>query len=751
MNTSSFRKNKKGAAMIYAIMVLLLLSTVIVALTALASASYTDAVLSVSDDQSYYYAKSIGLAVKEQFKDGYSIAKIIDALNKEEATHDQKWANGEYYDPVVKGTFNITGEDGHLVNGTVQCRYARTADDSANRNVIEVTAACVVNNSPSVVTSVYSCEKDTGEEADHLAETLTDYDVVLTTGANQNFDFTQASDSSNSSSVNVYVYTDEDASTSEKTFPLYYNMYGKLTTTGKVLISSMTSKSNSNPAYHIISGNLTSYGDMTLKYTGVQGAYGLHADGNVLLKARSFVTKDIYAHGNVTIEDPGVELHNGYFWADAAGGRFIAADTAYHSANNIAATGNVTLGKRAYVTGSVYSQGDVSVTGKGATPGQSGYTDHFGNTCVRGSIYAQGKVTISNGAVVVGDVIATKGVIIEKGAVVMGNVTSVNEGVSVLGSAVGGEVHAKTYLWVQNYQTAQGSIPQADYSSYARYLREFDASGTGVVFYGGIGLLQPAGKTYKHTCKYFGTDDGDYVTIVRGDLHVSGAIESDYTPFLSVWCTDSVYLEGSRARFTDVKTRICDGISPNNAYHMSGVSIHPGIYVYTYIHELNQTRDFCETSGDNPYLDMHGARIDVLNIGSSYVNDLYDGYLFKGWVGNVNARCLSLADMHLDGYVYAAQYCYTWGTASAWAASNANYGAYYFANGLTQSTGTIEVACRDGMYYNGRFNNETHLGYWLGKRCLIYGLVNVGYEQYEDSYVILGDESDRGSSYLIGG
>lgn len=102
MRAFAWSKNKKGAALIYAVMVLLFLSTLIIAITAISSASYADAVLSVSDDQSYYYAKSIGLAIKEQFKDGYNLDKIITTLDK---------------DGMVSGTFNVSSDDGDMVNG----------------------------------------------------------------------------------------------------------------------------------------------------------------------------------------------------------------------------------------------------------------------------------------------------------------------------------------------------------------------------------------------------------------------------------------------------------------------------------------------------------------------------------------------------------------------------------------------------------------------------------------------------------
>ena len=209
MSLIAWSKNKKGAAMTYAIMVLLLLATILVALTALASASYSNAVLAASDDQSYYYAKSIGLAVKEQFKDGYSISRIITRLDELEEQHKKDPTT--YPDPKITGTFSVADEVGEKVNGSVQIRYARDDDGEANIMTMEVRTACVVNNSLAIVTSIYSCQSDSEDEVSHLEGALSTYDVVLTNTSDLSFDFMQASGSSYdiSNPLSVYVYAGE--------------------------------------------------------------------------------------------------------------------------------------------------------------------------------------------------------------------------------------------------------------------------------------------------------------------------------------------------------------------------------------------------------------------------------------------------------------------------------------------------------------------------------------------------------------
>ena len=146
----------------------------------------------------------------------------------------------------------------------MQIRYARDESDNVLNTTIEVRAACIVNNSPAVVTSIYSCEDDTGDETAHLEKAFTDYDVILTppppgtTNQENDFNFTQAADveHQNGSSVNVYVYVGEDSNTNNN-FYLYYDMAGKLTTTGSTKLVSRTVGTTNN-GYHAITGNLTS-------------------------------------------------------------------------------------------------------------------------------------------------------------------------------------------------------------------------------------------------------------------------------------------------------------------------------------------------------------------------------------------------------------------------------------------------------------------------------------------------------------
>ncbi len=736
-------KNKKGAALVYAIMVLLLLATVIVALTALSTASYTDAVLAVSDDQSYYYAKSIGLAVKEQFKDGYNIARILASLDEQEAMRANN--KDDCPDPKVTGTFNIANKNGGLVEGTVQIRYARDEDDNVNTHIIEVRSACVVNNSVAAVTSIFSCEDETGDELNYLKEALTDYDVILTDTNNLSFDFAQSSDSS-SSKLSVYVYAGEDDNVTNPVFNLGVDLAGKLTTTGKTTISATS--------YRKITGNLTGYGDLTLNNVGVDGGNGVHCDGDVTLTNLGFVKNNIYARGKVTIGAVPTELNWSYVssYADSSGGGYTYVAhpdgwSAYHSAKNIYAQGNVSVGARAWVTGSIYSHGNVTVTGKGAVASGAynlGY--HAGNTLVEGSIYSEGDVIIANGAIVKGSVYANGNVYIKQGATVVGNVQSVSGNVYVWGSIVGAQVNCpKGTLQLNNVGDDQ----------FCAYLIESERDPKGRIIFGGIGVFQPNDTIYKHTCNTLSTADCEFMSQIRGNLYVENPTSSDYTPLLSIWAHGAIYLNNSTARFVN-------SADPHGyrTYHGENSAGNP----YTYIAELNQKLDFYGTA-DKPYVKMWGAHIVTLNIGSKKTS-LLDGYLFDGWVGNVNARCLYLADMQLDGYVFASQYLQVWGTGSAYTTANYNRvvngesKAYTYArdgvagNGITYAPNyiTFEVACLVPSY-SGKLH-EDRIGCDLLQRTELYCLVNVGSEETDEtdnSRVTVGSEDAPGTTRFYGG
>ena len=739
--TLAWSKNKKGAALVYAIMVLLLLATVIVALTALSTASYTDAVLSASDDQSYYYAKSIGLAVKEQFKDGYNIARILASLDEQEE-------DASIEDPKVTGTFTIANKDGDLVTGSLQIRYARDEYDNVNTNVIEVRSACVVNNAVAAVTSVFSCEDDSEDEVDHLEDALTDYDVILTDVDNPNFDFSQASESSGKSNLSVYVYAGEDDNATVPPFTLHVDLSGKLTTTGKVAIYSKAKGSNVD-AYHKITGNLTCYGDIGLVYTGVNGSNGIHCDGNVILGVNSYVKNNIYARGAVAIADQPGQLNLSYVSSNAdgtGGGLTKQGENAdgLHSAKNIYAQGGVSIGKMAWVTGSIYTHGDVVVTGKGASAGNpyglDPLSDHMGNTLVEGSIYSEGNVTIQSGAIVGGNIYANGNVIIAYGATVVGNVQSLNGNVYVYSSVVGGQVNCpKGVLELNNYGQ--------DY--YCSYLMEYDWDPAGRVVFGGIGIYQ-YGKIYKHTCYTLKTTDCSCMSIINGNIYVEKPTYTNGgTPLLSVWARDGVFLKDSFAYFAQE-----NGL---RAYIGKNEAGNP----YTYVAELNQNKDLYDPA--QQYINMYGAHVITLNVGANK-DTLYDAYLWNGWVNNVNARCLILADMQVDTYAYASQYMYVWGTgtnvlnyASTPAYHRDDAKAYTYAlsgtNGYTYIPAgpTLEVACKMPSY-SGINTEDTRCGFGMGVYSDVRCEVKVGSNEADlvNSVVVLGDEGNSGATKFFG-
>ena len=802
MTRLSFAGNKKGAALIYAIMVLLFLSTMLIAVLALSSASYSDAVLAASDDQSYYYAKSIGIAMKEQFKDGYNINKIITALDAAEAERDNALSanpNQTIPVPTVTGEYTMQSDDGEYVTGTIVVSYARKDDGSYDEHTIEVRTSCIVNNSMSIVTSIFSSLSDSEEKSEQLSTTLTDYDVILTDPSDLDFDFAQADEgTSGTSNLSVFVYAGEDDGVTN-TFKLRYNMAGMLTTTGNTTIKGVKLGDDDKSDNHKITGSLTSYGTLTLSYVEVEGKtksskeedWGVYADGDLKVGGKSFVKYNIYARGNVSISDPGYDLHYKYVASTANGKAVLKKDQdanvlgdnqEHYSAKNIYAQGKVSLAKRSWVKGSIYSHDSVTVTGKGARPDldneAGGFADHFGNTLVEGSIYADGDVTISEGAIVAGSIYAGGKVTVKRGAIVMGNVQSVSSGIDVKGGVIGGQVNCP-----------QGTLllTNAGYESYSRYFTSFDF-GFDTMLYGGIGvfyvnngLFDASGNTKKpHTCNALDTGDSEYMVRVRADLYVTTGTKNnnkktDFTPFLSIWCHNRVVLCGSSALFRKDQDKANYGGSARTC-----VGMNPAGNPYTFIQELSQKADLAvgsnSTAESDRYIDMCGAHINTLNVGEKK-SELYDAYIKKGWVGYMNARCILMQDMEIGertdfsvnegaldgrvGYIYASRYMEVAGTGSSYSGtykrSDSPTGCkkkYDFGSGWSffRVGPTIEIGCVDDSY-SGKFTKEERYGFMLGVYTEIYCLVSVGAASGEtaSSYVVLGDESKSGATKFYGG
>jgi len=743
MKRAVWFKNKKGAALIFAIMVLLLLTTVVVAVTALASSSYSDAVLSFSDDQSYYYAKSVGLSVKEQFKDGYNINKIITQLNTLETQHE----SDDSIDPKISGTFNIADGEGEIASGTVQIRYAENADGTKNDKVIEVRTACVVNNSLAIVTSIFSCEDDSEEEVEHVASAMNDYDVILTNTEDLSLDFAQAGEVAGST-LRVYVYGGESNAHDNGVFKMTMNMRAMLTTTGKTTISSVDSNGNVR-RFGSITGKLVSYGDLTLQNVcvvqdGITGNYyDVHVDGNTTLKGLSLLSGSIYSRGDVTINDPGEYIHCfGITASPTSSGYlpYVCGNNTYQSVASIYAQGNVKIYQRALVAGSIYSHGDVTVTGMMSNP-------YCGDACVFGDIYADGDVVIEKGAMVMGSVYAKGSVTVKNGAFVRCNVQSVNGDVSVLGAAVGVQVNCPNgELTLGNKNYANGSSYLIGMGQYDPYGLEYFAN---AVVNGGIGLLV-AGN---HTCRTLVTHDYEHMSKVGGNLFVETHRSSSnlYTDLYSIWIVGNLYLNDSIARFTN-GSRTYKGLNdPGNAYTWITGTLHQRLDMYA-----SNSSDV-----NKRYVDMAGAHLNGIIIGQDN-NSMRDLYLKNGWIsGSLFGRCVYLQDMLIDNAainIYAQQYAEISGTATlnngGKKTAFKNYSDYFDNPSLTaiRPLVTVNVECKTPGY-SGVFTSENKVGFKLGKNAWIQNgtTVNVGSDVgVSSSYVILGDESAANTTFFWG-
>ena len=589
-------KNKRGVALMYAIMVLFLLATVIVAITALASTSYSEAVLTASDDQSYLYAKSIGLAIKEQFKDGYNVSSVINTL-------DQKIAAD--IDPVVTGRYyveNNTGEE--MVEGTVSITYAKdSATGDLNTEVLEVRVACIYNNSLSIVTSVFSCEADSADVISKVKNAFDYYDVILTNKDEVSFDFADTN-----GAVRVYVYAGEDDTVVCPPFYLSVDMNGALTTTGACNING---GAKGLPSKKKIKGDVTSYGYIGFINVEVTGSKGVHSDGSVALGQGAFITNSIFSRGDITLNSPGTSLNaNGWIHNNglsAVGKVQWPNNDAYKvtspkaQAKNLVALGNVLMEPLSYISGSIFARGNVTLNGS--------QNLHYFNTWVDGSVYSNGNVTIGAGAVVYGNVIAQGNVTISGGAMVYGNVQSKGN-VQILGGVIGGKVDCLGELKIQSYR---GS------TQYGWWL--YETFGTDI--YSGIGLFRGLDSNHSadkivHSCGSLALGTSDYYVTIYGDIYVEkGTSNSDYTVFQCVKITDTVYLRNSRALFGKVGDQ---------------TTSYPGAIVINYI---RQKQDFYYTTSDK-YVKMNGATVGIIEAGDGASSrDIFitDGKISVGLIG----------------------------------------------------------------------------------------------------------------------
>ena len=700
-------KNKKGVALMYAVMVLFLLATVVVAITALASTSYSEAVLTASDDQSFFYAKSIGLAVKEQFKDGYNVSDVINSLDRQ--IDDDSSVN-----PVVTGRYYVEDKNGtEMVEGTVNITYAKdSSSGEINKNVLEVRVACVYNNSLSIVTSVFSCEEDADDVISKVKNAYDYYDVILTNKDEVNFNFANTN-----GPVRVYVYAGEDDTVVCPPFYLGVNMSGALTTTGAVKIRG---GENGASAQKTISGDLTAYGDIELTNIKVKGAKGIHSDGSVTLHSGTFVDASIFSRGDILLESPGTSRHAaGYIhnygvnaagripWEGGDGIDIVSSPKA--QATNLVALGSVTMEEFSYISGSIYARGNVTLTGR--------QNLHFFNTWVNGNVYSNGNVTLSAGAVVYGNVSAEGTVSISKGAVVFGNVKAKGD-VKIQGGVVGGKVECLGTLTLQSYQ---GS------TQYGWWINQ--KFNTGI--YSGIGLLRGIDSNHTasgivHSCGALSLGRSDYYVTIYGDLYVEngGPSNSKYTVLECVAMTDTLYLKNSRAIFGSTSDQ-------STSY-----------YQCVSITRIRQNKDFYFTSS-NKLVNMNGAAVGIIEAGDA--SSPLDIYAMNGWITiGIIGRCAELKMMKFNTNVnlILKQYLKMYGTGTATSLCSDG-----FVN--LPSGSSIWVTCESGSYSGSTANSNVGLDIGNYVACHAGTTIYVGSEEGSGKgTVTLGDNAAPAQTHI---
>lgn len=274
-------KNNKGAALLFAIMVLLFMAMAAVAFTMLATTAFQTAARDVSRQQSFYYARSVGLAISDQIIENYNMSDIVKALD-EDADNE---IIGSYFIEKIGATNEL------MVNGEENIRFYYP--DEGNKNFIYIDVVTTYNGATEVVTSVLTCinEEDLGENMFNLFSV---YNIYSTLPDQQRFAF--ANTGTTGIAPSVYLYNGEGQS--DATFDVENNISADLTSNGNVTVLG-------SGGVRTITGQLTSYGDIDIEQIVVNGNVIVSGDLYIDGLSSSKINGNIYARGNVTLKGTG--------------------------------------------------------------------------------------------------------------------------------------------------------------------------------------------------------------------------------------------------------------------------------------------------------------------------------------------------------------------------------------------------------------------------------------------------------------
>lgn len=419
-------KNKKGAALMYTMMFLMLMSVIIVSFSLVSVNMYKTTAVSASKEQSFLFAKTIGQVFALQLAEDIDATSIVSYLEMNaQSAPTVKGTAKISFDPdddsisstlnnALKGT-NLTKEDlsrinipdaqlkfyfnttcakcgAHLedlpkVNNeyycqSPTCKNKKISEKNINKKYLYLDVTVSYNGATEVVTTVFTYLDQT-DFTQTMYDLFSVYNIYSTYPSEMEFTFTGDLDSS-SKSPNVYLYNGVDSESEgygeivRDTYTLRANVNANLTSTGDVKI---TSKSGSTLA---VKGRITSYGSMVLSQIETDSMY---MKGDLTVEKSAKVNGTIYARNNVTVTGYGNS-------AISVGGKIYAMGNVVISSANV---GEIIGGPGCNVT----------LRNSTCTKISTGGAVTLENSKVSGSVICDGNLKVTNS--IIGGTAYTKG------------------------------------------------------------------------------------------------------------------------------------------------------------------------------------------------------------------------------------------------------------------------------------------------------------------------------------------------------
>lgn len=444
-------KNNKGAALMYTMMFLLLLSVIVVSFSLISINMYKTTAYSANKTQNFALAKAIGQAFALELSEDVDATSIVAYLeNNTQYAKTVKGSASVVFDPqddskksqinqALKGT-GLTIDDLAEINLIAGLKFyfkitcancgavLEDIKDSSNRDstfcqssvcrglhnekninkkylYLDVTVS--YHGVTEVVTTVFTY-LDKEDFTQTMYDLFSVYNIYSTSPKDMQFDFA-APDDIGGVQPNVYLYNGVDSedegygTTTRETYKLEESIKANLTSTGDVTITSSSGEIRS------ILGTVTSYGAMTLERVNIgngSSSSNIFIRNSLTVNSTARVHGSIYARNTVKITGPNsaITMVDGTIYAlgnvtiqNCTVGRIIGGagcniTLINANCNSISTDGSVTIDEST-VTGNVYC-GDLTMKSSGRESKITGKAEVKGNLVIEST--SSGKNTIGS-------------------------------------------------------------------------------------------------------------------------------------------------------------------------------------------------------------------------------------------------------------------------------------------------------------------------------------------------------------------